>query len=110
MRLFKKLVLILLAVGCLPLAIASWFLLRTIAEARRTAIFERQREQASSLARTVNLALSQISDALDNHSRQNDLSKLSQQDRDEQARRLLGRHREDLNVVSMWREGESSPI
>ncbi len=110
MRLFKKLVLILLAVGCLPLAIASWFLLQTNAEALRTAIFERQREQASSLARTLNIALSQISDALDNHSRQNDLAKLSEAERDEQARRLLGRHREDLNVVSMWREGESSPL
>lgn len=109
MRLFKKLVIILLAVGCLPLAIASWFLLRTNAEALRTAIFERQREQASSLARTLNISLSQISDALDNHSRQNDLAALTPKEREEQARRLLGRHREDLNVVTFWREGESTP-
>lgn len=109
MRLFKKLVLILLVVGCVPLAIASWFLIRTNVDALHTSIFERHHEQASSLARTMNLHLTHVTGTLAGQAARPDLAGMDAAALDEQARLMLSRHREDLNVVSVWRMDEAAP-
>lgn len=110
MRLFKKLVLILLAASCGPLFIASWFLIRTNSEALRTSIFERHREQASALARTVDLELIHVSTAVEGYVRQLEIGKLSAEERENVLRFILGKHREDLSAVSLWREADNEPL
>ena len=110
MRLFKKLVLILLAVGCGPLFIASWFLIRTNAEALRTAIFERHREQAAALARSVDLELTHVSSAVEGYVKQLEVGRLSKEERENVLRFILGKHREDLSAVSLWREADAEPM
>lgn len=110
MRLFKKLVLILLAASCGPLFIASWFLISTNSEALRTSIFEKHREQAAALARTVDLELVHVSTAVEGYVRQLELSKLNTEERENVLRFILGKHRDDLTAVSLWREAETEPI
>lgn len=110
MQLFKKLVLILVAASCGPLLVASWFLIRTNTEALRTSIFERHREQAAALARTVDLELVHVSAAVEGYVRQMDLSKLEAEERDNVLRFILGKHRDDLTAVSLWREADKEPL
>jgi putative nucleotidyltransferase with HDIG domain len=109
MQLFKKLVLILLAVGCLPLGIASYFLLRTNRAALRSLIGERQQEQANFLARTTDLELAHVTAEIEGHLAQVDLSSMTTADRDLLVRMLLDKHRDDLSVVSIWQEGRQTP-
>lgn len=110
MKLFKKMVLILLAVGCLPLGVASWFLIRTNTEALRTSIFELHLEQASSLARGVSQQLQHVTETLEGQAQQPGLDEYDAARLDEAARSLLSKHREDLNVVSMWRDRSAEPL
>ena len=110
MRLFWKLVLVLLAVGCLPLAVASWYLIDTNTNALTRSIFERHLEQASSLARTVNLELTHIASTVEGYAGQTDIARLPDAERDEFVRYILGKHGSDLNVVSLWRDTESEPL
>ena len=110
MRLFKKLVLILLAFGCGPLFIASWFLIRTNAEALRTSIFERHREQAAALARTVDLELLHVASAVEGYAKQLEVGRLSADERENVLRFILGKHRDDLTAVSLWRDADADPL
>ena len=110
MRLFWKLVLVLLAVGCLPLGIASWYLIDTNADALGRAIFERHLEQATSLARTVNLELTHIATSVEGYAAQTDFTRQNDSERDDFVRFILGKHGADINVVSLWRDTESEPL
>jgi HD-GYP domain-containing protein (c-di-GMP phosphodiesterase class II) len=109
MRLFWKLLLILLGVGCVPLAIASWYLIDTSANAITRAIFERHLEQASALARTVNMRFTHIESSLESYGSQPDVAQLSDAQREDLVRFILGRHGADLNVVSLWRDADTEP-
>src|SRR5271170_3419330 len=110
MRLFWKLLLMLLAVGCVPLGIASWYLIDTSADAITRAIFERHLEQASALAHTVNMHLTHIESSVESYGGQGDVSQLSEAERENLVRFILGKHGADLNVVSLWQDQESEPL
>ena len=101
MQLFKKLVLILLAVGCLPLFIAGWLLVRTDRDALKRSVTARQQEKASALARTTGLELDRVVAGLAAGAGAADEASL---------RALLDQHRDEIDALSLWHGGRAAPV